>query len=58
MAMMPGHSLANVEQFYVMARISKSGTANAAAGDLEGKSATVQAKQTTDIAISIDHTLP
>ena len=41
-----------------MARISQSGTANAAAGDLEGKSATVQAKQTTDIAISIDHTLP
>ena len=58
MAMMPGHSLANVEQFYVMARISKSGTANAAAGDLEGKSATVQATQSTDVAISIDHTLP
>ncbi len=58
MAMVPGHSLADVQQFYVMARVSKSGTANAAAGDLEGKSATVNVKDAAEIDISIDHTLP
>ena len=58
MAMMPGHSLADVQQFYVMARISKSGTANASSGDLEGKSTTLSVKDATEIAISIDHTLP
>lgn len=58
MAMVPGHSLADVQQFYVVARISKSGTANAAPGDLEGKSATVNVKDAAEIAISIDHALP
>jgi cytochrome c-type biogenesis protein CcmH len=58
MAMVPGHSLADVQQFYVMARVSKSGTANAAAGDLEGKSATLTVKDAGDIEINIDHVLP
>lgn len=58
MAMVPGHSLADVQQFYVMARVSKSGTANAATGDLEGKSATLNVKDAGEIAVSIDHTLP
>ena len=58
MAMVPGHSLADVQQFYVVARVSKSGTANAAPGDLEGKSATLNVKDAAEIAISIDHALP
>lgn len=58
MAMVPGHSLADVQQFYVMARVSKSGTADAGSGDLEGKSATLAVKDAAEIAISIDHTLP
>ena len=47
-----------MQQFYVMARVSKRGTANAAAGDLEGKSAIVNVKDAAEIDISIDHTLP
>ena len=58
MAMVPGHSLADVQQFYVVARVSKSGTANAARGDLEGKSATVNVTDAAEIAITIDHALP
>ncbi len=58
MAMVPGHSLADVQQFYVMARISQSGTANAASGDLEGKSATLTVKDATAVELSIDHVLP
>ena len=58
MAMVPGHSLADVQQFYVVARVSKSGTANAARGDLEGKSATVNVTDGAEIAITIDHALP
>ncbi len=58
MAMVPGHSLADVKQFYVMARVSKSGTANASSGDLEGKSATLDIKDAAEIAIDIDRALP
>jgi cytochrome c-type biogenesis protein CcmH len=58
MAMVPGHSLADVKQFYVMARVSKSGTANASSGDLEGKSATLDIRDGAEIAIDIDHALP
>lgn len=58
MAMVPGHSLADVKQFYVMARVSKSGTANATSGDLEGKSATLDVKPNAEVDISIDHALP
>ena len=58
MAMVPGHSLADVKQFYVMARVSKSGTANASSGDLEGKSATLDIQDAAEIAIDIDHALP
>jgi len=58
MAMVPGHSLADVKQFYVMARVSQAGTANAAPGDLEGKSVTVDVKDNAEIDISIDRVLP
>jgi cytochrome c-type biogenesis protein CcmH len=58
MAMVPGHSLAAVQQFYVVARVSHSGTATASSGDLEGKSATLDVKDAAEITLSIDRVLP
>ena len=58
MAMVPGHSLADVQQFYVVARVSHAGTATASAGDLEGKSATLSVKDAPHIKLSIDRVLP
>ena len=58
MAMVAGHSLADVQQFYVVARVSHSGTATASAGDLEGKSATLSVKDTAEVKLSIDRLLP
>ena len=58
MAMVAGHSLADVQQFYVVARVSHTGTATASAGDLEGKSATLSVKETAEVKLSIDRRLP
>ena len=58
MAMVPGHSLADVQQFYLVARVSHSGTANASSGDLEGKSATLSVKDDAEVKLSIDRLLP
>ena len=58
MAMVPGHSLADVKQFYLVARISHGGTANAAAGDLEGKSGQLAVENGMQVEVSIDHLLP
>lgn len=58
MAMVPGHSLADVQQYYVVARVSHSGTANPAPGDLEGKSATRSVTDTDEVKLTIDHVLP
>ena len=58
MAMVPGHSLADVQQFYLVARVSHSGTANASSGDLEGKSATLSVKDGAEVKLTIDRILP
>ncbi len=58
MAMVAGHSLADVQQFYVVARVSHTGTATASAGDHEGKSATLSVKDAPHINLSIDRVLP
>ena len=58
MAMVPGHSLADVQQFYLVARVSHSGTAKAASGDLEGKSATLSVKDQAEVKLRIDRVLP
>lgn len=58
MAMVPGHSLADVQQFYLVARVSHSGTATASSGDLEGKSATLRSGDGAHVQLSIDSVLP
>ncbi|MGE3846216.1 MAG: c-type cytochrome biogenesis protein CcmI [Gammaproteobacteria bacterium] len=58
MAMVPGHSLADVARFYLVARISQGGSANAQAGDLEGKSAEMAVADGAQVDITIDHVLP
>lgn len=52
-SMSPQMKLSNVPEVVVVARVSKSGTAAAQAGDLEGMSAPVKpGKQTIDISIA------
>jgi len=52
-SMSPQIKLSNVPEVIVVARVSKSGTAGAQAGDLEGMSASVKpGKQTIDISIA------
>ena len=58
MAMVPGHSLADVQQFYLVARVSHSGTATASSGDLEGKSATLRSGNAAQVQLRIDSVLP
>ncbi len=57
-AMMPNMSLANFDQVMVGARISKSGDAIAASGDLQGVSKGPVAVGTTGLNIQIDTVVP
>lgn len=57
-AMMPNMSLAKFDQVMVGARISKSGDAIAASGDLQGASKTPVAVGSTGLAIQIDTIVP
>lgn len=51
--MLPGKSLADVSEFYLIARISKSGNAMPVKGDLMGQSGVLSTKQNNHIDIQI-----
>ncbi len=56
-AMTPAATLSRQSRVMIVARISRSGTANAAAGDIEGRSVPV-ANTARDVAIRLDRVLP
>ena len=58
MAMVAGASLADVKEFYLIARISHTGVATASSGDLEGKSPPQAAADGAAITLTIDHVVP
>ena len=57
MAMMPTRKLSSFEKVRIAARISKTGSAMPAAGDLQGKVEPVTTSTTQSVSIIIDHVL-
>ncbi len=57
-AMMPDFSISKYPEVVVVARISKSGGVAAQSGDLEGKSAVLNAKQIDSLKLVIDKIIP
>lgn len=57
LAMMPNMSVSRFDEIIVTARISKSGTAAAQSGDLEGFSGRIKTGS-TDVEVMIDHVIP
>ena len=58
MAMLPGASLADFAKVYVVARVSRAGSARAAAGDLEGRSNEIAVADGGTVDVLIDRVLP
>lgn len=54
----PGSSLTEHEQLDISARVSMSGVANAASGDYQANSVTVDSASTTSIVLSFDQRVP
>lgn len=58
MAMVPGMSLADFERVYIVARVSRTGTPQAASGDLEGRSDEILVKSSAGTTVVIDTKIP
>lgn len=58
MAMMPGASIADFPQIYLVARVSRSGGVRPASGDLEGRSAPLAPAAQASASVTIDRVLP
>jgi cytochrome c-type biogenesis protein CcmH len=58
MAMTPQHSLSSVDEVRLVARVSKSGTAQAQSGDLQGEAAPVKVGTPATIPIWISSVVP
>ncbi len=58
MAMMPGMSLIDFENVYVVARISTGGSRQAQSGDLEGRSDAIRLDSAADTTVRIDTVIP
>jgi len=58
MAMMPGRSLRDFDQVYVVARVARSGQPQASSGDLEGRSGTFTPDSHSSVSITIDSRVP
>lgn len=54
----PGTSLNDFDQLDISARVSMTGTANAASGDYQAERVTVDAKAVTEIALDLDQGVP
>lgn len=58
MAMLPGASIADFPQIYLVARVSRSGGVRPASGDLEGRSAPLAPAARASASVTIDRVLP
>ena len=57
-AMLPGASIADFPQIYLVARVSRSGGVRPASGDLEGRSAPIEPAARASASVTIDRVLP